>query len=284
MNGRHSARQNDAECEAELERCAQVVGTWLQTRSPNVAIVLGSGLGGFTKRLGNAARLPYREIPGFPQPGVPGHAGELVVGELEGRTVLCQSGRFHGYEGHTAGATILPVRVFGRVGVRTLIVSNAAGGIRRGFRPGTLMLIADQINLTLRSALAGQVMSGETRFPDMSAPYDPGLLMVAGEVADSQGVTLEQGVYAGVLGPSYETPAEILMLERLGADAVGMSTVLEICAARAVGMHCLGLSVITNFASGLGLAPLSHTEVLQEAERASRVCGDVIGGVVARAG
>jgi purine-nucleoside phosphorylase len=249
-----------------------------------VAIVLGSGLGGFTERLSNPARLPYREIPGFAQPGVTGHAGELVVGELERTTVLCQSGRFHGYEGHSPAATVLPIRVFGRLGVGTLIVTNAAGGIRRSFRPGTLMVIADQLNLTLRSALAGQVVTGETRFPDMSAPYDPALIRVALKVANSLRVTLVPGVYAGLLGPSYETPAEIRMLERLGADAVGMSTVLEVCAARALGMSCLGFSVITNLASGLGSAPLSHAEVLAEAGRASRAGGDVIAGVIARAG
>jgi purine-nucleoside phosphorylase len=256
------------------------VRRWLGPRRPRTALVLGSGLGDFTRRLSDATRLPYRDIPGFAEAGVAGHAGELVAGTLAGRTVLCQSGRFHAYEGHSACTVALPVRLFAALGIETLLLTNAAGGIRRDFRPGTLMLIADQLNLSFRNPLIGRVLEGELRFPDMSAPYDPTLRAAAHEIAQRSGVALEDGVYAGVMGPSYETPAEIRMLERLGADAVGMSTVLEVVAARAGGVRCLGLSIITNFASGIGAARLSHEEVMAAAAAAGDALGRVLAGVV----
>ncbi len=245
-----------------------------------MALVLGSGLGDFAGRLGQATRLPYRDVPGFPEAGVAGHAGELIAGTLAGHLVLCQSGRFHAYEGHPAATVALPVRLFAALGVETLFLTNAAGGIRRDFRPGTLMLIADQINLSFRNPLIGRVIEGEARFPDMSAPYDAELRALAHTIARICGVALQDGVYAGVMGPSYETPAEIRMLERLGADAVGMSTVLEVVAARARGMRCLGISVITNHASGISAVPLSHAEVMQAAEEAGDALGRVLAGVM----
>ncbi len=245
-----------------------------------MALILGSGLGHVAGRLDDAIRLPYREIPGFPEPAVAGHAGELVAGTLAGCPLLCQSGRFHAYEGHPAATVALPVRVFATLGIETLLLTNAAGGIRRDFRPGTLMLIADQVNLSFRNPLIGRVLAGEARFPDMSAPYDAELCAVAHQVARARGVALEDGVYAGVPGPSYETPAEIRMLERLGADAVGMSTVLEVVAARARGMRCLGISIITNLASGIGHGRLSHAEVMVAAEAAGDALGRVLAGVV----
>lgn len=259
------------------------VRRWLGDRRPVAAIILGSGLGYLTERLEGAIRLPYRDIPGFPSPGVPGHAGVLVAGTLAGRAVLCQSGRFHGYEGHAPATIALPVRLFSAIGIEMLLLTNAAGGIRRSFRPGTLMLLADQLNLSCRNSLIGPVLEGESRFPDMSAPYDAGLRAAAHQAARSGGVALEDGVYAGVLGPSYETPAEVRMLERLGADAVGMSTVLEVIAARARGMRCLGVSVITNFASGISPVPLTHDEVMSAARSAGEALGRVISGVVAAA-
>jgi purine-nucleoside phosphorylase len=266
---------------AMIDEAADAVRARLGGRKPTAAIVLGSGLGQFAERLTDAVRIPYAEIPHFPAPTVIGHSGELVAGSLQGRTVLVQSGRFHMYEGHPASLTALPVRVFGRLGVGTVVLTNAAGGIRRGFGSCTVMLIADQINLSFRNALFGPALPGEIRFPDMSDPYDPGLRAIAREVARRQKIPLAEGVYVGLLGPSYETPAEIRMLERLGADAVGMSTVLEVIAARAAGLRCLGFSAITNPAAGVTLNKLDHLEVMEVAYRIAGELAALIEGVVA---
>src|SRR5205823_12904387 len=230
---------------------AEAVRRRLGDLQPTVAIVLGSGLGSVADAVQSAIRIPQSTIPGFPQPTAPGHKGELIAGTLEGVPALVQSGRFHLYEGHPPQVAALPVRVFARLGIRTLVVTNAAGGIRPSFRPPTLMLIADHINLMFRNPLVGPVAPGDERFPDMSDPYDPTLRQLARDVARTERIPLEEGVYAGVLGPSFETPAEIRMLQRLGADAVGMSTVPEVIAARARGVRCLGFSSITNTAAGL---------------------------------
>jgi purine-nucleoside phosphorylase len=266
---------------AMIDEAADAVRARLGGRKPTVAIVLGSGLGQFAERLTEAVRIPYTEIPHFPAPTVIGHSGELVVGSLQGRTVLVQSGRFHMYEGHPASLTALPVRVFARLGVGTVVLTNAAGGIRRGYGSGTVMLIADQINLSFRNALFGPALPGEIRFPDMSDPYDPGLRAIAREVARRRKIPLAEGVYVGLLGPSYETPAEVRMLERLGADAVGMSTVLEVIAARADGLRCLGFSAITNPAAGVTLNKLDHLEVMEVAYRIAGELAALIEGVVA---
>ena len=266
---------------AMVDEAADAVRARLGGRKPTAAIVLGSGLGQFAERLTDAVRIPYAEIPHFPAPTVIGHSGELVAGSLQGRTVLVQSGRFHMYEGHPASLTALPVRVFARLGVGTVVLTNAAGGIRRGFGSGTVMLIADQINLSFRNALFGPALPGEIRFPDMSDPYDPGLRAIAREVARRRKIPLAEGVYVGLLGPSYETPAEIRMLERLGADAVGMSTVLEVIAARAAGLRCLGFSAITNPAAGVTLSKLDHLEVMEVAYRIAGELAALIEGVVA---
>jgi purine-nucleoside phosphorylase len=266
---------------AMIDEAADAVRQRLGGRKPTAAIVLGSGLGQFAERLTDAVRIPYAEIPHFPAPTVIGHSGELVAGSLQGRTVLVQSGRFHMYEGHPASLTALPVRVFARLGVGTVVLTNAAGGIRRGFGSGTVMLIADQINLSFRNALFGPALPGEIRFPDMSDPYDPGLRAIAREVARRRKIPLAEGVYVGLLGPSYETPAEVRMLERLGADAVGMSTVLEVIAARAAGLRCLGFSAITNPAAGVTLNKLDHLEVMEVAYRIAGELAALIEGVVA---
>jgi len=266
---------------AMVDEAADAVRVRLGGRKPTAAIVLGSGLGQFAERLTDAVRIPYAEIPHFPVPTVIGHSGELVVGSLQERTVLVQSGRFHMYEGHPASLTALPVRVFARLGVGTVVLTNAAGGIRRGFGSGTVMLIADQINLSFRNALFGPALPGEIRFPDMSDPYDPGLRAVARDVARRRKIALAEGVYVGLLGPSYETPAEVRMLERLGADAVGMSTVLEVIAARAAGLRCLGFSAITNPAAGVTLNKLDHLEVMEVAYRIAGELAALIEGVVA---
>ena len=263
-------------------RATDVVANKLGTRLPRAAIVLGSGLGSLGEEVEGAVRIPYAQIPGFPAPTVEGHKGELIFGTLEGVPVLVQSGRFHLYEGHSAEVAALPVRVFGRLGVRILILTNAAGGIRGTFRAGTLMLISDHINLMFRNPLIGPALEGEERFPDMSEPYDVRLREMARAVARERNVPLEEGVYCGLLGPSYETPAEIRMLQRLGADAVGMSTVPEVIVARARGIRCLAFSTITNSAAGLSPAQLSHQEVLEVGRQVGGQLAQLIRGVVAR--
>jgi len=265
-----------------IAEAASAVARRLGSLEPRAAIVLGSGLGFLADEARGAVRIPYAEIPGFPQPGVAGHKGELVAGTLDGVAVLVQSGRFHLYEGHAADVAALPVRVMATLGVRTLIVTNAAGGVRLTFRPGTLMLIADHINLMFRNPLTGPVLEGEERFPDMSEPYDATLRTLARDAAREAKIPLEEGVYVGLLGPSYETPAEIRMLQRLGADAVGMSTVPEVIVARARGMRCLGFSTITNLAAGISPAPLSHQEVLQVGREVGQALGTVVKGVLRR--
>ena len=267
-----------------IESAANAVSRGLGSLKPRVAIVLGSGLGFLADEVGRATRMPYKDIPGFPEPGVAGHKGELVAGTLDGVAVVVQSGRFHLYEGHPPEVAALPARVFHALGVATLILTNAAGGIRPTFRAGTLMLIADHINLMWKNPLTGPVAPGDVRFPDMSDPYDAGLRKIARAVARDARIPLEEGVYAGLLGPSYETPAEVRMLQRLGADAVGMSTVPEVIAARARGMHCLGFSTITNLAAGLSPTPLAHAEVLEVGKRVAGQLGTLIKGVLRQLG
>lgn len=262
-----------------VEAAAKAVREAIAPRQPKIAIVLGSGLGFLGGELGDAVRVPYEKIPGFPLPKVEGHAGELIAGTLDGVPVLAQSGRFHIYEGHDPAVAALPVRVFAALGVRTLLLTNAAGGIRRTFRPGTLMLIADHINMMWRNPLVGTVVTGEERFPDMSDPYDCELRVLARRVAAEQRIALEEGVYAAMLGPSYESKAEIEMLKRLGADAVGMSTVPEVIIARARGIRCLGISTVTNPAAGLG-GKLSHQEVLEGADRVKVDLARLVRGIV----
>lgn len=254
----------------------------LGPRRPTVAIVAGSGLGHLADRLGDPVRIAYGELPGFPAPTVIGHAGELVAGTLAGRDVIVQSGRFHLYEGHRPPVVTFPVRVFAELGVGTLIVTNAAGGIRRTFASGSIMLISDHINFTGVSPLTGPALPEEERFPDMSETYDPALRAIAREVAREAGIALQEGVYLGLLGPSYETPAEIRAYERWGADAVGMSTVLEAIVARARGMRCLGFSTVTNAAAGITPVKLSHLEVMEVAARVRDDLGRLVEGVVAR--
>ena len=254
----------------------------LGKRKPRVAIVLGSGLGFLADEVGDPIRIPYNTIPGFPEPGVAGHKGLLVGGTLAGVSVLVQAGRFHLYEGHPAGVAGLPARVFAQLGVEILIVTNAAGGVRRTFPGGTLMLIADHINLMWRNPLIGQPQPGEQRFPIMHAPYDGELRALARTVAREMAIRLEEGVYVGLLGPSYETPAEVRMLERLGADAVGMSTVPEVLVARSRGVRCLGFSIITNPGAGITGEALSHEEVLAVSERVARQLSVLLKGILSR--
>ena len=237
---------------------------------PVAAIILGSGLGGLSADIVDARRIQFRDIPGFPAATVHGHAGQLISGTLAGRPVLALAGRFHLYEGHSARLAGFSVRVLHALGAQTLFVSNAAGGVNRTFAAGDLMSIADHINLMWRNPLEGPLEDGDERFPDMSAPYDAALRETLREVALAAGIPLREGVYAGLLGPSYETPAEVRMLERIGADAVGMSTVPEVIVARAIGMRVVGVSCITNLASGLSLTPLSHDEVIDTTTRVAK--------------
>lgn len=231
--------------------------------APVLGIVLGSGLGGLARRIEEPREVPFADVPGFPAATVVGHAGRVIVGRLAGRPVVALAGRFHMYEGHSASLAGFPVRVLHALGGRTLFVSNAAGGIRATFTPGDLMVITDHLNLMFRNPLVGAVERGDTRFPDMSDPYDRALAAVLRREATKLGFPLRDGVYCGLLGPTYETPAEVRMLATLGADAVGMSTVPEVTVARAIGMRVAGVSCITNFASGTTPNPLSHTEVLE---------------------
>ena len=231
--------------------------------APVLGIVLGSGLGGLARRIEEAREVAFTDVPGFPAATIVGHAGRVIVGRLAGRPVVALAGRFHMYEGHSASLAGFPVRVLHALGARTLFVSNAAGGIRPTFTPGDLMIITDHLNLMFRNPLAGAVEPGDTRFPDMSDPYDRALAAVLRREATKLGFPLRDGVYCGLLGPTYETPAEVRMLATLGADAVGMSTVPEVIVARATGMRVAGVSCITNFASGTTPNPLSHSEVLE---------------------
>lgn len=273
--GTEAAREAAAAVQARL---APALGG----QPPVAGIILGSGLGGLAGRVRDAVRVPFAEVPGFPSATVVGHAGALIAGTLGGKPVVLLAGRFHMYEGHDAALAAFPVRVLRALGAPVLIVSNAAGGVRRTLRPGALMLIDDHVNLMFRNPLIGGLEPGDERFPDMSAPYDRDLRQLAREVARDAGMQLDEGVYVGLLGPTYETPAEVRMLERLGADAVGMSTVPEVVVARAMGMRVLGISCITNQACGISPHPLSHAEVLETTTRVASQFEGLVEGVVGR--
>ena len=251
-------------------------------RTPLAAIVLGSGLGGLAREIDRVATIPFAEIPGFPAATVAGHEGALIAGTLSGAFVLAFAGRFHVYEGHDIRLAAFPARVAHALGATTLIVSNAAGGVNRLWQPGDLMLIRDHINLMFRNPLIGSVEPGDVRFPDMSSPYDLELAELTRRVAREQGIALREGVYAALLGPTYETPAEVRMLTFLGADAVGMSTVPEVIVARAIGMRVLGVSCVTNLACGLSAMPITHADVLETTARVATTFQALVKGVVAR--
>lgn len=237
--------------------------------TPDIGLILGSGLGGLADQIKKPVKVRYNEIPGFPIPTAEGHAGLLIAGELAGKKVVALSGRFHLYEGHPIALAGFPVRVLHALGARILVVSNAAGGINIDFRAGDIMIMKDHLNLMWRNPLIGPQQAGEERFPDMSEPYDAMFRKQLRSAGEKLGMTLREGVYAGLFGPSYETRAELKMLRTLGADAVGMSTVPEVIVARALGMRVAGLSCITNAATGAEGAPLSHAEVLEVAEKSS---------------
>ena len=264
------------------QAAADVVRARFDVRAPVAAIVLGSGLGDRAARIEHAVSLRYADIPGFHATRVAGHRGELVHGTLAGREVLALAGRFHLYEGHGPRAAAFPVRVLHALGARVLFVSNAAGGISRAFAPGDLMIIEDHLNLMFRNPLTGAVEPGDDRFPDMSAPYSPRLIGLLRECAKSARVPVRSGVYAGLLGPSYETPAEVRMLSMLGADAVGMSTVPEALVAAAMKMEVAGVSLITNAAAGISGRPVSHAEVVEVGAQAAGRFARLIAEFVSR--
>lgn len=231
---------------------------------PRLAIVLGSGLGAFAEQLEEKTAIPFAEIPHFPQSTVPGHSGKLVIGKVAGVPVAVMQGRVHAYEGYSSEEVVFPIRVLGRMGVTQLVLTNAAGGINPGLQRGQLVLISDHINLSGRNPIAGpaDVRLGP-RFFDMSEAYSGRLRLLAHEAARTMEFRLDEGVYLSVLGPTFETPAEIRAFRTLGADLVGMSTVQETIAARQMGLEVLGMSCVTNLAAGLQAEPLSHEEVME---------------------
>ena len=231
---------------------------------PTLGIVLGSGLGSFAQKVEQPTAIPYAEIPHFPQSTVPGHGGRLLVGAISGVPVAVMQGRVHAYEGYSSEEVTFPIRVLGCLGVKTLVLTNAAGGINEAFRQGQLVLISDHINLSGRNPIAG--LHDERfgpRFFDMSEAYSARLRALARDAAEDMNLDLEEGVYVSVLGPSFETPAEIRAFRTMGADLVGMSTVQETIAARQMGIEVLGISCVTNLAAGIQSTPLSHEEVLE---------------------
>jgi purine-nucleoside phosphorylase len=250
---------------------------------PRIALVLGSGLGGFADSLTDAARIPYTEIPGFPRSTAIGHAGQMVIGKAGSVPVAAMQGRVHLYEGYSAQQVTFPIRVFGRMGIKAVILTNAAGGINLSYSQGALVLIRDHINLQGANPLVGPNDDRfGVRFPDMTHAYAKSYREIARTEAAKQGMTLHEGVYAGLLGPSYETPAEIEYLRRIGADLVGMSTVAEVIAARHMGIKVLAISCVTNMAAGILDQPLSHAEVMETGERVKTTFESLLRAVLPR--
>ena len=248
---------------------------------PDLALVLGSGLGGLADRIEDPVYIPYGQIPHFPVSTAPGHAGRFVFGRLSGRMVLCMQGRFHYYEGHDMAAIALPVRVLKALGCRALVLTNAAGGVNWDFSVGDFMLITDHINFMGANTLRGENDDAiGPRFCDMTHVYTPEFQQTARQVAAQQGITLREGVYLGYMGPSFETPAEIRAFRTLSADAVGMSTVPEAIAASHCGLPVLGVSLITNMAAGMAGKRLSGDEVIEIANQRGPVFQDFIRTVV----
>lgn len=263
-------------------KAAAAIRKHAPAQQPKIGIILGSGLGGLSKSIADAVRIPFGDIPGFPKVTIAGHEGAVIVGSLGGREVVALSGRFHMYEGHPAALAAFPVRVFHALGALELFVSNAAGGISPRLAVGDLMMISDHLNLMGANPLVGDAQEGEIRFPDMTDAYNPGLRWVLRTTAEKLGIPLREGIYAGLLGPSYETPSEVKMLRLLGADAVGMSTVPEVIVARALGMRVAGVSCITNAAAGVTGSALSHAEVLETTNRVSASFQSLVTEFIAR--
>lgn len=252
-----------SELPARLEALEAAVRARTDTR-PRVGVVLGSGLDGLADEVEDAVAIPFADLPGWPEATAPGHVGRLILGRLAGQPVVLLRGRLHVYEGNDPGLVVQPVLLMGRLGAGVVVLSNAAGGLDPSYGPGTLMVIRDHINLTGRTPLLGpNADSIGPRFPDMTDAWSPRLRERLAAAGTAEGVELASGVYVGLLGPSYETPAEVRMLRSLGGDAVGMSTVLEAIAARWAGLEVCGVSLVTNPGAGYTGVPLSHEEVLE---------------------
>ena len=266
-----------------VQAAAHAAAQQLDLEAPDVAVVLGSGLGGVADRIAQARRIPYASLPGFPETTVAGHPGQLVAGQLNGRDVLLLCGRVHGYEGYPASEVGFGVRVVAALGARTLIITNAAGGVDPTMQPGEIVAISDHINLTGTSPLTGP--NDERlgpRFVDMTDAYDPQLRALAAAAATpALGRPLREAIYAGMAGPAYETPAEVRLLRTLGAGLVGMSTVHEVITARHAGLSVLGLSLVANPAAGVNPGPLRHEDVTRAAAAGADALGRMVGAVVA---
>lgn len=264
-----------------LEHTKARIAERLSYTAPRAGLVLGSGLGGFADKVEDRQTLPYADI-GMPSSAVEGHAGNLVFGRVGSLPVVAMQGRIHLYEGHSAADVVFGSRLMVQLGAEVVVITNAAGGCGEGLAAGDLMVISDHLNLTGTNPLVGSNDAAlGTRFPDMSAAYDPELRQTAHRSARELGFDLKEGVYAGLLGPSYETPAEVRMARTLGADAVGMSTVLEVIAVRHMGARVLGISCITNLAAGISAVPLSHDEVKETAGEARERFEGLLRGVLA---
>ncbi len=255
----------------EYNQKIQAAADFIRSRidiAPKLGLVLGSGWNMIAKDIESPVRISYADVPGMVASTVPGHAGEWVFGRTGGREVCIMSGRIHYYEGHSLKDVTLPIRVMKALGIEKVVLTNAAGAVNKGFQPGDMMLVTDHINLTANNPLIGRNDDDlGTRFPDMSRAYDPEMQAVARSIAAEQNLTLREGVYMWLTGPTFETPAEIRMARALGADAVGMSTVPEVIVARHGGMRVLALSCMTNMAAGVLDQPLSHQEVLETMNR-----------------
>lgn len=263
---------------------AKLAMEWIQSKvtiQPKVGLILGSGLGVLADEIEHAITLPYADIPGFPVSTVEGHAGQLVIGELEGMPVMAMQGRFHYYEGYDLDDVTFPIRVMKEIGIETMMVTNAAGSLNQEFQPGDLMLITDHINQAGTNPLIGRnEAEWGVRFPDMSTAYTPELQTIVKEVAKACNVDLKTGVYVWNSGPSYETPAEVRMLRAIGGDAVGMSTVPEVIVARHCDINVIGMSCITNMAAGILDQPLSHDEVMETADKVRETFTRLVKAVV----
>ena len=258
---------------------------WLKTRmttQPETAIILGTGLGELAKEIDKEQVIPYTEIPHFPVSTVEGHAGCLIFGKLGGKDILAMEGRFHYYEGYDMKQVTFPIRVMRELGIKTLFVSNAAGGTNPVFEIGDLMIITDQINFMPENPLRGANIPQGPRFPDMGHAYDPQLIQLADAIADEKGIKVQHGVYLATQGPTYETPSEYRMFARWGADAVGMSTVPEVIVARHCGIRCFGISIITDLGGMEEVVLITHEDVQKAAAEAQPRMATIMGEMIAR--
>ena len=258
---------------------------WLKakmTTQPETAIILGTGLGELAKEIDKEQVIPYTEIPNFPVSTVEGHAGCLIFGKLGGKDILAMEGRFHYYEGYDMKQVTFPIRVMRELGIKTLFVSNAAGGTNPAFEIGDLMIITDQINFMPENPLRGANIPQGPRFPDMGHAYDPQLIQLADTIADEKGIKVQHGVYLATQGPTYETPSEYRMFARWGADAVGMSTVPEVIVARHCGIRCFGISIITDLGDMEEVVLITHEDVQKAAAEAQPRMAAIMGEMIAR--